>query len=201
MPSPYIKATTLDYLEHVAVRADMARLLQTDLGMKSLKSEIDDAGFKPVAGSKGAWGTKGSWTRNDDQTVKFEISLQGFAKPGSKDSMALLIMTMTGPKGETDTYRCSLRAPAGKLANVVERYVDKNNKVLLANSYWTRAWNCIRSTCGGPCVRSLTGCTAGIVPCIVSVLTVCGGCAVKCLACAGCNCRWWCKWAVGCCRD
>ncbi len=202
MPTaPYIKATTLDYLAHTVVRTELEKLATSHPGVMALRSEIEGLGFKPVAGVKGVWGTKASWTASNNQTVSFEIHVQSFAKAGSKNQAALLNLTTIGSGGETDTYRCSLQAAEGDWSKAVERYADKNNKIRPSNSYWPRAWKCIKGSCGGPCINSLAGCTGGLAACIISIVGICGGCAVKCLACAGCNCKWWCKWAVGCCKD
>ena len=167
----------------------------------ALRSELDSLGFKPVAGANGVWGTKASWTRSDNQTVTFEISVQSFAMARSKNQAALLNVTTVGPDSATDIYRCSLQAPGGKWSKAVERYADKDHRILPANSYWSRAWRCITGSCGVPCRNSLVACTGGLAACINGILTMCGGCAVKCLACAACDGRWWCRWAVGSCRD
>jgi hypothetical protein len=69
-----------------------------------------------------------------------------------------------------------------------------------ALSIFSRLINCVRSTCASVCLGSLTAC-AGVFPVYLKCVAVaCGGCALKCGACATCDCSFWCKWAVGCCR-
>lgn len=201
MPPKYIKATTLDYPAHTVVRPALERLVTLKPGAMALHKEILGLKFKPVTGAKGVWGTKASWTSSDDETLTFEMNVQSYSKPGQRDQIALLSITVAGPKGENDEYCCYLRAPGGDWGKAVERFADKSNKIRDTHSYWTRAWNCIKANCGKPCLGSISACTGGLAACITGLLTVCGGCAIKCLACAGCRCRWWCKWAVGCCRD
>jgi hypothetical protein len=69
-----------------------------------------------------------------------------------------------------------------------------------ALSIFSRLINCVRGTCASVCLGSLTAC-AGVFPVYLKCVAVaCGGCALKCGACATCDCGFWCKWAVGCCR-
>jgi hypothetical protein len=78
----------------------------------------------------------------------------------------------------------ALMTPAVGTASILSRFVA-----------------CIRSSCAETCLGSLVGC-AGAFPVYVQCVAVaCGGCALKCGACAGCNCGFWCKWAAGCCED
>jgi hypothetical protein len=68
-------------------------------------------------------------------------------------------------------------------------------------SIFSRFIKCVRNSCAGTCLGALTAC-AGVFPVYLKcVIVACGGCAVKCGACAGCDCGFWCRWAVGCCRD
>jgi hypothetical protein len=65
----------------------------------------------------------------------------------------------------------------------------------------SRLVKCVRSKCASACLGAITGC-AGVFPVYLKCLVVaCGVCAVKCGACATCKCRFWCKWAAGCCKD
>jgi len=69
-----------------------------------------------------------------------------------------------------------------------------------AGNIFTRFVACVRKSCGSVCLGSLTAC-AGVFPVYLKCVAVaCGGCALKCGACAACSCGFWCKWAVGCCN-
>lgn len=68
-------------------------------------------------------------------------------------------------------------------------------------SIFSRFIGCVRNSCASTCLGALTAC-AGVFPIYLKcVVVACGGCAVKCGACAACDCSFWCKWAAGCCRD
>jgi hypothetical protein len=72
--------------------------------------------------------------------------------------------------------------------------------LVVANS-WGSAWSgCLHSQCANTCLSSLTQCSfgswAGYFWCVAAR---CGGCVLRCAACATCDCRWWCRWAVRCC--
>ena len=70
-----------------------------------------------------------------------------------------------------------------------------------ALSILSRFTKCIRGSCASTCLGVLTTCI-GAFPIYVKCVAVgCGGCTLKCSACAGCNCGRWCKWAAGCCRE
>jgi hypothetical protein len=69
-----------------------------------------------------------------------------------------------------------------------------------ALNIFSRLINCVKGTCASVCLGSLTAC-AGVFPVYLKCVAVsCGGCALKCGACATCNCSFWCRWAVGCCK-
>jgi hypothetical protein len=144
---------------------------------------------KPPAGEQGA----------PVKEVQFEVSLRSYKKAGSKDTAA--VGTMTVIAGQTrDEYDVLLEAPGGNMGKAREFKLHGNN-VVPANSWWTAARGCVTSKCGSACIAALTTCPptswAAYLLCLAAR---CGGCWVKCAACASCNCRWYCKWATGCCR-
>jgi hypothetical protein len=68
-------------------------------------------------------------------------------------------------------------------------------------SILSRFIKCVTGGCASVCLGALTGC-AGVFPVYLQcVVVACGGCAVKCGACAACDCSIWCRWAAGCCED
>jgi hypothetical protein len=80
-------------------------------------------------------------------------------------------------------------------------YTWDDGQVVLAYSWWSRFVNCVRSRsgCGWNTVfECWNGSWTGFLWCM---LRTCGWGIAKCSGCATCDCRWWCKWATGCCRD
>jgi hypothetical protein len=59
---------------------------------------------------------------------------------------------------------------------------------------------CMKAGCYGTCLESLVTCVGAFAAYLACVVTACGGCALKCGACAACDCAPWCSWGAGCCR-
>jgi hypothetical protein len=71
--------------------------------------------------------------------------------------------------------------------------------VPLAGTFWQRLVRCLRG-CGGACITAIATCPKNSWAAFLGCIAVrCGVCAIKCPPCAACDCRWWCKWAAGCC--
>lgn len=69
-----------------------------------------------------------------------------------------------------------------------------------ASTIWSRFRGCVESKCISTCQNSLVACAGAWPVYLKCVAAACGGCALKCGACAGCECSGWCRWASGCCR-
>lgn len=130
-------------------------------------------------------------------SLTHEILLQGFSR-GEDQAAAGTVTVTAGPY--TSDYSLLLEAPRGDINRMIERTV-RGTELVLVDGWWDRFRRCL-GTCGGPCLAALGTCiVAGALPAILACLAVsCGGCAARCSACATCNCRWWCRWAVGCCE-
>jgi hypothetical protein len=73
----------------------------------------------------------------------------------------------------------------------------------LAGTFWQRFVTCLRGGCAGTCLGSIGTCAGkggGWAAVLACIAVACGGCALRCSACAACDCSWWCRWAAGCCR-
>jgi hypothetical protein len=131
--------------------------------------------------------------------------VQELKKPGSGDKAAIIITSLSAPgafRGAEIDVRF-LVAPGGDVQRTKEmRFDHATGSVVPTNSFWTRFKGCMTGTCSVVCTGALTTCAfttwAGYLQCLA---VACGGCSAKCFACATCKCRWWCKWAAGCCRD
>jgi hypothetical protein len=71
--------------------------------------------------------------------------------------------------------------------------------VIEAESWWSAFKACLHGRCGSTCLSALVSCSGTWAAYFWCLVAKCGGCVVKCAACSTCDCRWWCKWAVGCC--
>jgi len=71
--------------------------------------------------------------------------------------------------------------------------------VIEAESWWSAFRTCLTHRCGSACLSALVTCSGTWAAYFWCLVAKCGGCVVKCAGCSTCDCRWWCKWAVGCC--
>lgn len=132
------------------------------------------------------------------QETRFELYIRALEKPDSRDQAALINVSIQAGEN-TEEYNLLLEAPGGYFLDTREFMVE-NDRVVPAFSWWSAFKNCLTSRCGTSCLGALVACsgtTAGYVACVIAA---CAGCGVKCAACATCNCKWWCRWAPGCCR-
>lgn len=171
-------------------------------GIKALSEKLAGQGFKPEkkAGKNAYFGATETLKSNDGKTATFDIKLQSYNKAGSKDKGAVGIVTAKSGRN-SETYEFSLLAPSGDFEKAVEFTVDRNKKVQKAKSWYTRWRRCLRDRCATVCLGSLVTCSGTWAAYFWCVVAACGGCVLRCSGCASCNCSFWCRWAVGCCRD
>lgn len=123
-------------------------------------------------------------------------------------------------RGNTEVARCStflrggthqegetflLKATAGGYLDQVDEFVlspQGDGRVMPRDGWWNRLTGCLsRESCGSTCLNAAITCPKVTWPAFLICLAGrCGGCIVKCAACATCDCGFWCKWATGCCN-
>jgi len=195
---PFVTAETTKVDEATVVRRHLGRHAK-DPGVQALAKDLDKQGFKPLkAGNKAFFGAEQTYKSSEGKTASFSIDIQSYRKAGSKDEAALGVATFTSGK-DTETYRFTLVAPSGNFDKARERKVDPRNAVRDAKSWWTAFRDCSKR-CGTPCAAALVSCTGTWTAYLWCLVATCGGCVLRCVACASCNCSVWCRWAAGCCR-
>jgi hypothetical protein len=189
-----------------------ARLRQPRGRLKKLEDEARGRGYRPAGGPKGEVGLRQKFRTKKPvhppqgqqggavREVSFDFSLRALEKPDSLDQAAVATVIVRADGDRTDEYDLLLEAPGGNFAQAREFKVE-NDRVVPANSWWTAARDCATSTCGSVCVGALLACSGTWAAYLLCVATACGGCWAGCAGCATCNCRWWCRWPVGCCRQ
>lgn len=194
-----------------AVQRFEAGLAQAPGKLKKLEDEAKKRGFKPSTGPKSSLALRHKFRAEKPvkppqgehgtpvQELQFDISLRAFEKANSDDQAAVATVTVTAGQN-SDQYDLLLEAPAGNMAKAREFKVE-GDKIVPANSWWSAARSCVTSKCGSVCVGSLITCSGSWAAYLLCVAVRCGGCWVRCAACSSCNCRWWCKWATGCCHQ
>jgi hypothetical protein len=179
--------------------------------LKKLDDEARKRGYKPKTGPRAQFGLRQKYRAREEvkpgpgekgspvQELTFELSLSELEKDNSTDQAA--IATVRIEAGDNvEEYDMFLEALDGDFLDAREFMVEKD-KVVLANSWWSATRTCLTSTCASACVSSLITCSGAWSAYLLCVAGICGGCWAKCTACATCDCRWWCRWAAGCCRQ
>lgn len=201
MPAPTFVTNISTKHHDLAVLAKKFETHSKDSGIKALSGKLEGEGFKPAKQGKNAFfGATETYKSNDGQTATFDIQVRSYTKAGSKDAAAIGIVTVKSGQNK-QTYKFSLRAPGGDFEKAEEFTVDQSNKVKKANSWWSRWTRCLRDRCATTCLGALTTCSGTWAAYLWCVVAACGTCVLRCVGCASCDCRWWCKWAVGCCSD
>jgi hypothetical protein len=177
---------------------------------QALDNHLGAAGFKPRNNPSADFYGQRTRFRDPDQQNRITtrtIVLQNYDKEGSTDAAAIATVTIStreGPQVDTDTYDFVLIAPEGDPENFIELTVDEDGTVVEANSWFSCVWNGIKARCVGTCVSALNDCKPALAfswAAYVGCLALkCGVCLTKVMACCECNCRWWCRWAAGCCN-
>ena len=211
MPTgPNIAAVRIELLDPAKVMQSVqSRAMRGPLAV--LKNEAEKRGYAAATGAKNAYGYRHVFVATKEikppkgetgaavKETSVEIHVQSFTKKGSKDQAALMVVTIQAGTN-TETREMLLEAPGGNFATPKE-YVIVNNKVTPAKSWWTAFVSCLKSKCIANCLSALLKCSGTWAAYLACVLATCAACGTYCVACATCNCKWWCKWAVGCCKQ
>lgn len=196
--------------KHVKLRKDvlakkLANLHKVDKEIKVLDAHLKKKGFRPQKKRENYWGIKNTYEEKDKKAV-FSIMVQDYFKPKSKDGAAIGQIEISAG-GRTEIYSFDLVAPKGNVRKAKEYRVDKDLKVLEAESWW----DCVLAEL----VKSIPDVIIEVAKCTVTAafsgpfswasFLTCIALAfgipfATASACCGCNSMWWCAWAVGWCR-
>jgi hypothetical protein len=208
---PVFTSETFELFEPAKVLRDIQARVSADRPLGLLVAEVRQRGYEPAKGAQNVVGFRHSAksvqpvkppkgaTGAAVQDASFEIRVQDYAKRGTRDRAAVLTATVKAG-GNSDTYQALLEAPRGDFSHARE-FMVKGNAVVPANSWWSAARSCVTKNCTSVCVSSLFTCSGTWAAYIACIAAKCGLCWLKCAACATCNCKWWCKWAAGCCKQ
>jgi hypothetical protein len=201
MPAPRTYVTDIGTkIKSATVVARELRSFVRDPGMVALTGKLTAESYKPVPHGPNAYaGWTNSYKSSDGKTATFELTLQSYKKPGSKDAAAVGVVSVKSGRNSL-AYRFVLVAPGGDFEKAVEFKVGRANKVVMANSWWSCWKSCLRNRCSSACLGALATCSGSWAAYFWCVVARCGGCVLGCSACCGCDCSWWCRWAVRCCN-
>ena len=212
MASAALRLEQTEYFDaQGAVALFQRRLADGASNLKLLADEAQRRGFKKVTGPAGDFGFRQKFRAATPirppkgqkaepvQEIEFELVLSAYEDPDSPTQAAVANVRIVAGSN-TETYDMLLESEVDDFEDVRE-YKVEGGKVVRAHSWWTAARDCVLRTCIGPCIGALFTCAGTWAAYLGCVAIKCGGCWVKCAACATCDCRWWCKWAIGCCRN
>ena len=192
-----------------AGRGLQARMAEPQGKLKKLEDEATKRGYRGATGPNAEAGLRQKYRANQPvkpppgqqgppvQEMDFDLSLRALEKPNSQDQAAIATVRVTAGQN-TQQYDLLLEAPGGDFAKAREFKVE-NDQVVPANSWWTAARRCVTGSCTSVCVGALFTCSGTWAAYLLCLAAACGGCWVRCAACASCDCSWWCRWAAGCC--
>jgi hypothetical protein len=129
------------------------------------------------------------------RTVEVEVVGHSISKGDAEGAVATATIRAGGNEL---TYDLLLEAPGGRFQEARE-FTIVNDRVVPANSWWSAWTGCLQRSCISTCLTSLVVCSGTWAAYFWCVAAACGGCVLKCSACATCDCSWWCRWAAGCC--
>jgi hypothetical protein len=177
--------------------------------LNKLDDEVKRRGYKKLAGPDAEIGVRqkfkanrpirpfGGGTGAPVQNIDYEMTVSALEDPNSDEQVAIATVSI-GAGQNTETYDMMLVADPD--FEVIQEFMVENDQVVTANSWWSAARHCVINKCGSTCVGALSTCSGNWVLYLGCLLLKCGGCWVKCSTCSSCNCKWWCRWASGCCR-
>jgi hypothetical protein len=209
-----IELEQIEFLDAPTAALGIQRRLAQPPGFVALRRLDEEArarGYRPVTGPGAEFGLRqrirsrvpvhppAGETGAPLQELQFELSIRALEKGDSEDQAAIATATITAGQ-YTEELDLMLEARGGNFARAREFKVE-NDRLVPANSWWTAARSCVLSGCSSVCVGSLISCSGTWAAYLLCVAAACGGCWVRCTACATCNCRWWCRWATGCCHQ
>lgn len=204
-----VVSQTAEIMDHKAAQDQFKAHLRDRPDLKKLQKEAERRGYKAQdrpeetfgirlkakasAGVRPIRGATGAAVRE----VQFELAGQSVSKRGSEG--AVVVCTIRAGDQE-ETYDMLLEAPGGNFQQAREYTVEKG-RVVEAHSWWSAWVGCLHRDCASVCLNALSSCKGTWAAYFWCVVARCGGCVLKCAGCATCDCRWWCRWAVGCCSQ
>jgi len=161
-----------------------------------------------------------SKSKDEQESLKnsrltYTLYIQDYTNPLSTDVAAIgqiVLKATTRTSNRYLVYSFCLISPNGDYENPEEYNIDESEcTVVRAHSLFTCFWTKVRISCLNPCLLSIAPCITACGPsswtwtCLLSCMAPkCGGlsgCMARAFACCACNCKHWCKWAVGCCHQ
>jgi hypothetical protein len=208
---PELRAETIEILDPQRVLRDLRDRGSRDRQLRLLSDEAQRRGGRLIDDPRSVFGYRHTFESARPIQVprgergryvtsaEFEILVEEYNNVESSDELAVGLATLRAGENSS-TYPLLLEAPEGNFV-LSEEYVVVGDTVEPTESWWTAFTGCLTRSCVTVCANSLVTCRKGTwIEYLGCVAWNCGGCWVKCAACATCDCSWWCRWAAGCCE-
>ncbi|MCP2163923.1 hypothetical protein [Goodfellowiella coeruleoviolacea] len=210
---PYVKSETMEIVPEQQAAAEFAGLTKDFPQLTHLRAAVPVLlGTSIEAAESRPFGLRSQSTlssavpvgSSEVENVNSAFIVQSLTNGSTQ--LALCATIIKGqPAGETLGEVFALRTTTGGQLDQVEEFTPEptaEGKVVLRDGWWNRLTTCLsRENCGTTCLNAALTCPkvnwAVFLGCLAGR---CGGCIVKCAACATCDCSFWCKFVAGCCN-
>jgi len=197
------------FADEAAIMTQVRDLEANSASYKKVVSELQSRNLQVASFADAA---PSGWTTlskdiygNDVRSLTLALSLGSSGASGGEVGLLGVVVQGVDENGKPmreERFEIVELPPSGDPGNAQVSLAIQNGQVLnlAAGNIFTRLIACVKNSCASVCLGSLTAC-AGVFPVYLKCVAIaCGGCALKCGACAACSCGFWCKWAVGCCN-
>jgi hypothetical protein len=213
MPPPErpisVVSEAVEVVDRGAAQSQFRRHLQDRPHMRLLHEEAQRRGYQPQDRPEESFSIRVRSRASDDvrpprggpgqpvREVEFELVGQSVSKADAEGAVATI--TIRGGGNYTE-HSILLEAERGNFLQARESTIE-NDQVVESHSWWSAWTGCLYRDCASTCLNSLWACSGTWAAYFWCVAAACGGCVLKCSACATCDCSWWCRWAAGCCSQ
>jgi hypothetical protein len=213
---PKVATDSYAILDAEGVRAEFSRHLNIP-DVQQLQTHARNQGYELATGEETAIGLQQRWEAQTPVTpprsasadravsaaapvrsLESRVVIQSLTKRDSpRDQGAIVVATVSDGRN-TFTQQVLLIAADGNFMGAREFQVQEG-QLIETESWWSAIWACLLSKCGSVITGALVACSGTFIAYVGCVLAAAGGCGATCVACATCDCSWWCRWAAGCC--
>lgn len=171
-----------------------------DPALQKIYSSLDKRGLKGGTADKDYFGAEETFVNAAGDSLEASFYLRGFSQAGSKAVGAAGILSVSA-YGQSQIYYFLWYAPNGKLGDTIESRIDKKLHTERTHGAFKTIFGSLKKTSPDLLERAQSTCPGASWTEYFDCIARMGSDGpLKAIACAGCDCHWWCVWAVGCCE-
>jgi hypothetical protein len=213
-PQARIARTTLEFLPQDRALEDLRTRIREQPRLRRLSDEVRARGYTIQDRPEETFSIRFTTQAIDDvrppnvpglrlepvREVTAELVGQSASKADAEAAVATASISAGDNRIEVPLLLEAPRGPTGvDFQRARESTVEATDQVIDSRSWWSAWVGCLQRDCAGTCLSSLFTCSGTWAAYLLCVAAQCGGCVLRCTACATCDCVWWCRWAAGCC--